>query len=587
MGKDKTTASMRGISKRRWAQLGQMLLDRGTIDAEQLLEALKKQRDEDGYLGEILLDLGFIQQIDLYALLAEQSGIPFVQLEPAYQDPAVAGIVPFGMIRKLRAIPLFRVENRVTVAMDDPTNLDRIKELAFATGGRVNSVYTTPETIDAAIDARTGNLVDVAGLARGGSDELTADADTTMEEDFGWNVSVGLEDAAELSKSSVVIDLIDNLIVEALTVKSSDIHLEPKARHLRVRFRMDGILTDRPSIPNGYKSAVLSRTKIMASMDIAERRVPQDGAFSMKFKGRRVDFRVSTFPTKYGEVVVIRILDRSGLKLELETLGFPDSLATRVRQTVTNPNGILLVTGPTGSGKTSTLYALLKEMDSATKKIITLEDPIEYDLPDICQGQTHLKAGFTFSTGLRSILRQDPDAIMVGEIRDVETAQIAIQASLTGHMVMSTLHTNSASAAVSRLLDMGLEPFLLATSLSGLLAQRLVRRLCGNCKEPYQLSETEQSALQIEFPSGEKAPTLYRAKGCMYCNNLGYRGRQGVFEYIQVDQQVQSMIIRRISGKDLERELLEQESFHTLRQSGLEQVEAGTTTLEEVLRVTT
>jgi len=307
----------------------------------------------------------------------------------------------------------------------------------------------------------------------------------------------------------------------------------------------------------------------------------------MKFQGRRVDFRVSTFPTKHGEVVVIRILDRSGLKLELKTLGFPDSLAENIRSTVKQPNGILLVTGPTGSGKTSTLYACLKEMDSATKKIITLEDPIEYDLPDVCQGQTHLKAGFTFATGLRSILRQDPDAIMVGEIRDTETAQIAIQASLTGHMVMSTLHTNSASAAISRLLDMGLEPFLLATSLSGILAQRLVRRLCSNCREPYQLDPAETEALNLTFPSGNSSPDLFRAKGCIYCNQLGYRGRQGIFEYIHVDAQVQSMIIRRISGKDLERELLETRGFHSLRESGLQQVEDGNTTLEEVLRVTT
>ncbi|MEE2829772.1 MAG: GspE/PulE family protein [Myxococcota bacterium] len=578
---------MQGVSEVRWQQLGQMLLERGVIDSDQLFEALNQQREQDGYLGEILLELGFVEQMHLYSLLAEQAGIPFVQLEPAYQDPAVAGTIPFGMIRKLRAIPLFRVENRVTVAMDDPTNLDRIKELAFATGGRVNAVYTTPETIDAAIDARTGNLVDVAGLSNTSSRDLKSDADTTMEEDFGWAMSTGAEDAAELSKSSVVIDLIDHLIVEALTVKASDIHLEPKARHLRVRFRLDGILTDRPSIPNGYKLAVLSRCKIMGAMDIAERRSPQDGAFSMKFKGRRVDFRVSSFPTKYGEVVVIRILDRSGLKLELETLGFPQDLATSIRETVSKPNGILLVTGPTGSGKTSTLYALLKEMDSATKKIITLEDPIEYDLPDICQGQTHTRAGFTFSTGLRSILRQDPDAIMVGEIRDVETAQIAIQASLTGHMVMSTLHTNSASAAISRLLDMGLEPFLMATSLSGLLAQRLVRRLCGNCKEPYEMEQAESESLALEFPSGNPTPTLFRAKGCMYCNSLGYRGRQGIFEYIEVDHNVQSMIIRRVSGKDLERELLETKQFRTLRNSGLELVEEGVTTLEEVLRVTT
>jgi type IV pilus assembly protein PilB len=566
----------------RWKSLGSMLVQRGLISETQLAEALREQAEEHKYLGEMLLDLGFIEQTTLYSALADQAGLPFVRLEPAYQDPAVSGMLPFPMIQRLRAIPLFKVEKHLTVAMDDPTNLDRLKELAFATGCQVHANYTTAEAIDAAIEARTGNLVQVEGLGRSG--DLNKDANSTIEEEFGWSAEE--VDPAELSKSSVIIDLIDNLIVEALQVKASDIHLEPKARHLRVRFRQDGILQDRPSIPKGYKSAILSRCKIMAGMDIADRRVPQDGGFSMKFQGRRVDFRVSSFPTKYGEVIVIRILDRSGLKLDLSTLGFPEDLAEVMRHTVNKPNGILLVTGPTGSGKTSTLYALLKEMDSATKKIITLEDPIEYDLPDICQGQTHQKAGFTFAKGLRSILRQDPDAIMVGEIRDVETAQISIQASLTGHMVMSTLHTNSAAAAISRLLDMGLEPFLMATALCGILAQRLVRRLCANCKEEYVLPEDALESLGLEFPSGNRTPTLFRAHGCVYCNNLGYRGRLGLFEHIEIDQLVESMIIRRISGKDLERALIEQRGHVTLRTDGLAKVEQGLTTLEEVLRVT-
>ena len=568
-----STFQLPGIGRRRWRQLGETLLSRGTVTQEQLTAALERQASEGKYLGEILLEMEAVDQTELYSALAEQAGVPFVRLEPKYQDPAIAGVLRFAMIRKVRAIPLFKVERRLTVAMDDPTNLDRLQEISFATGCLVNAVYTTPEIIDAAISARTGNLIDVKGL------KISGDLDHEATE-AGPEASVEWQpDAAELSRSSVIVDLIDNLIVEALTVKASDIHLEPKGRHLRVRFRIDGILQDRPSIPNTYKLAVLSRCKILADMDIAERRVPQDGAFSMNFQGRRVDFRVSSFPTKYGEVVVIRILDRSALKLDLDTLGFPGDLASTMRDLVGQPNGILLVTGPTGSGKTSTLYALLKEMDAATRKIITLEDPIEYDLADICQGQTHVKAGFTFAKGLRSILRQDPDCIMVGEVRDVETAQIAIQASLTGHLVMSTLHTNSAAAAISRLLDMGLEPFLMATSLSGILAQRLVRRLCGNCKEPYALPDDQVEALGLDFNA------MYRANGCMYCNGLGYRGRLGIFEYVPVNQRVQSMIIRRISGKDLERELGEEHV--TLRSSGLAKVAAGETTLEEVLRVTT
>ena len=582
--KDTDSVRLPGLGSRRWGQLGALLVKRRALTQEKLDEALIIQRQQDQYLGETLLEMGYCDQTELYAALAAQAGVPFVRLEPKYQDPAIAGVLPFGMIRKLRAIPLFKIERRLTVAMDDPTNLDRMQEIAFATGCRINAIYTTPEIIDAAIEARTGNLIDVKGLSR--QEDLSDDVDGAVQGDGDTAVDWTYE-AAELSKSSVVVDLIDNLIVEALSVKASDIHLEPKSRHLRVRFRIDGLLQDRPSIPNGYKLAVLSRCKIVADMDIAERRVPQDGAFSMKFQGRRVDFRVSTFPTKHGEVIVIRILDRSSLKLDLGNLGFPGDLASTIKELVNRPNGILLVTGPTGSGKTSTLYALLKTLDAATRKIITLEDPIEYDLSDICQGQTHAKAGFTFARGLRSILRQDPDCIMLGEVRDVETAQIAIQASLTGHMVMSTLHTNSAAAAVSRLLDMGLEPFLMATSLSGLLAQRLVRRLCTNCKEAYQLEAEEAEALDLEFPSGEKRPTLHRARGCMYCNGVGYRGRLGIFEYIEVDADVQSMIIRRISGKDLERALRETTNFVTLRENGLLKVEAGETTLEEVLRVTT
>lgn len=564
-------------------RLGELLVERGLISEDDMLAAVEAQSIEDRYLGDILVEHGALDETTLYSALAERAGIPFVRLEPRYQDPNVAGILPFSMIQSLRAIPLFKVEKTVTVAMDDPTDLERLKELSFATGCQVHGVYTTKEAIDAAIDARTGNLVKVAGLR--GSKDLDHDGDATAEDLYGWRKDEGDVDPGELGRSKVVIDLIDNLVVEALQVRASDIHLEPKARHLRVRFRIDGILTDRPSIPNGYKAAVLSRCKIMADMDIAERRVPQDGAFSMKFKGRRVDFRVSSFPTKHGEVIVVRILDRSGLKLELPALGFPADLASTMRTTVNEPNGILLVTGPTGSGKTSTLYALLKELDSASKKIITLEDPIEYDLKDITQGQTHAKAGFTFARGLRSILRQDPDVIMVGEVRDVETAQIAIQASLTGHMVMSTLHTNSASAAVARLLDMGLEPFLMATSISGILAQRLVRRLCSNCKTPYTLTPEEVDSLGLTFPSGSSSPTLYRANGCLYCNDLGYRGRMGIFEYVPVDAEVESMIIRRISGKDLERALVEGRGHRTLRADGLAKVEAGETTLEEVLRV--
>ena len=563
-------------------RLGDLLLSRGIITREDLDAALAAQQIESRYLGDILVDMECLDQTTLYSVLADQAGIPFVRLEPRYQDPMVAGILPFPMISRLRAIPLFKVDKTVTAAMDDPTDLERIKELSFATGCQVYGVFTTKDAIDAAIEARTGNLVKVAGLRSSG--ELSTHADMTQEELYGWGRDEAV-DTTELSRSSVVVDLIDNLVVEALSVRASDIHLEPKARHLRVRFRIDGILTDRPSIPNGYKAAVLSRCKIMSDMDIAERRVPQDGAFSMGFKGRRVDFRVSTFPTSHGEVIVIRILDRAGLKLELANLGFPEALAEEMRAVVHQPNGILLVTGPTGSGKTSTLYALLKELDSATKKIITLEDPVEYELKDITQGQTHPKAGFTFARGLRSILRQDPDVIMVGEVRDAETAQIAIQASLTGHLVMSTLHTNSASAAVARLLDMGLEPFLMATSISGILAQRLVRRLCANCKLPYELTDEERTSLGFEWPSGNKVAELYKANGCMYCNNLGYHGRMGIFEFINVNAEVESMIIRRISGKDLERAIVESRNHRTLRTDGLEKVEAGQTTLEEVLRV--
>jgi len=564
--------------------LGMLLLERGHIDSDQLMAALDIQREEDRFVGDILVDQGIIDQGILFATLAEQAGIPFVQLEPAFQDPAVAGLVSFRLIKKLRAIPLFCVEKTLTVAMDNPTDLHRIEELSFATGYRVHGVYTTAQAIDAAIEARTGNLIEVEGLRR---DDGLVDAEEGDAGEYGWVDDAEALDPTRLSRLKTVVDLINNLVIEALTVRASDIHFEPKARHLRVRFRIDGMLNDRPSVPNGYKAAVISRCKIMARMDIAERRIPQDGAFSMRFRGRRVDFRVSSFPTRYGEVVVVRILDRSGVKLDLDGLGFPPELTKSMRAAARRPNGILLVTGPTGSGKSTTLYALLKQLDAARKKIITLEDPIEYDLDDVCQGQTNNKAGFTFSLGLRSILRQDPDVIMVGEIRDVETAQIAIQASLTGHLVMSTLHTNSASAAVARLLDMGLEPFLLATSLAGILAQRLVRRLCENCKQPHTLTAEERAALAEGFPDAEIPTNLYRHGSCVYCNELGYRGRMGIFEYIDVDAAVQSMIIRRISGKDLERHLKDEGSFRSLRNDGLEKVAKGHTTLEEVLRVTT
>ena len=506
-GSSSTPGTMKAVSS---DTLGKLLLQAGHITRGQLDAALAEQKTQEGYLGDILLGQEAIDQSMLYSTLADQAGLPFVNLEPAYQDPAVAGIIPFALIKKLRAIPLFKVEKNVTVAMDDPTDLNRIQELSFATGCRVNGVYTTAEAIDAAIEARTGNLIQVAGLQRS---ELE-DAEH-VDEAYGWHED-DVNDPNRLGKLSAVVDLIDNLIVDALSMRASDIHLEPKARHLRVRFRIDGILNDRPSVPNGYKAAVISRCKIMSHMDIAERRIPQDGAFSVRFRGRRIDFRVSTFPTRYGEVLVIRILDRSGLKLDLDRLGFPKGLADNMREVVKAPNGILLVTGPTGSGKTTTLYSLLKELDSARKKIITLEDPVEYDLDDVCQGQTHVKAGFTFATGLRAILRQDPDIIMVGEVRDVETSQIAIQASLTGHLVFSTLHTVNATQTIERIINFfpphqhDLIRMQLSLVLKGVVSQRLIPRKNEGGRVPAVEMMINSPTIQ-EMLSQGKTLELYNA----------------------------------------------------------------------------
>ncbi|HLC41471.1 MAG TPA: GspE/PulE family protein, partial [Methylomirabilota bacterium] len=450
--------------------LGEVLIRQGKITREQLAKALEIQKKEHRALGPVLLDLELVKEDQLQEAMSILLDLPFVKLSEYLVDPTVVSVIPEETARKFKAVPLFKVENTLTVAMTDPSNLHAIDDLRFLTGSQINPVVATETDILRAITQHFG-----PATPRPQSKSATEPAPLPSF----------LAEKPSLDEAPVV-RLTNQFITQAVRIRASDIHIEPDEMRLRLRYRIDGILHDEPEIPRDLQAGVISRIKVLASLDISEKRLPQDGRFRVVVDGRPVDIRTSTFPTIFGEKVVLRILDKGANVMKLADLGFGPETLERYRQVVKKPHGILLVTGPTGSGKTSTLYATLMEINSPERNIMTLEDPVEYQLTGINQGQTHSRIGFTFASGLRAILRQDPDIVLVGEIRDLETAEVAVHAALTGHLVLSSLHTNDAPGAVTRFLDMGVEPFLLSSSLIGVVAQRLVRKLCAQCKESYE-----------------------------------------------------------------------------------------------------
>ena len=556
-------------------RLGEILVERGKLDPANLDRALKLQEGETREkIGVILLRLGMVSGRDLADALADQLDLPVAQAKDFPELPLLEERLSSKFLRDAQAVPLREDDEEVSVAIADPTDSFVLSAMQMAAGKRVRAYIAAPNEIDAALERLYG----------GGKSSMGAIVDniTTRDEeqDFG-----DIEHLKDLASEAPVIRLVNLILTKALEQRASDIHIEPYENRLVVRYRIDGVLHEVESPPRRLSAAVISRVKIMASLDIAERRLPQDGRIKLRIQGKEIDLRVSTVPTMHGESVVMRILDKGGVPLNFEALGFEGDNMERFIRALDQVHGILLVTGPTGSGKTTTLYTALDRLNKPDVKIITVEDPVEYQMAGINQIQVKPQIELTFANALRSIVRQDPDIIMVGEIRDVETVRIAMQSALTGHMVLSTVHTNDAPSTISRLLDMGAEDYLLTSTLNGVLAQRLVRTLCPKCREPHRaLPEVvEQMNLRKWVPNGEV--TLYKPVGCPECAGTGYWGRICIIEMMVLTDELRSLIMRHATSGEIRVEAI-REGMETMFENGVRKSLAGITTIEEVLRVT-
>ena len=549
----------------------------GLVNSEQAAQARATAKAEDRAIVEILERNGVVSKLDVLKTLANQFGMDTIRLGGLDIDATVIDMVPPEVARRYKIIPVYKGNNSLTVALSDPLDVETLDGLRYILKSNVEGVVAPLEEIEAALKLYYGNR---EASVESMMDELTQgemDKPTTMQQLIGGDMEATEADAP-------IIKLVSLLIMEAFRARASDIHLEPMSKKFRVRYRIDGVLHEMESPPKRLQSAIISRIKIMANISIAEKRVPQDGRIQINVMGRDLDLRVSTVPSNHGESIVMRILDKMSLSLGLPQLGFFSDDQQTFERLITLSDGILLVTGPTGSGKTTTLYACLNYINRPDRKIITVEDPVEYQMSGINQVQVRADIGMTFGAALRSILRQAPNIIMIGEIRDLETAEIAVNASLTGHLVFSTLHTNDAPSAVIRLIDIGVKPFLVASSTRGIMAQRLVRKVCEKCKEEYPPTDAELRLLGPAAAQLEKA-ILYRGKGCNDCRFTGHRGRLGLFEVFVLNDDVRNMIFSRVSAADL-RNSARQLGMRTLREDGLRKVVAGVTTLPEVLRVT-
>ncbi len=564
-------------------KLGELLVKENLITAEQLQKALEEQKKHGGRLGTHLTRLGFINEEELTKFLSRQYGVPAVNLKEIEIDPEIIKLLPKEMAKKYSVIPINRTGSTLIVAMSDPSNIFAIDDIKFHTGYNVEPVVAPEKEIQEAIQQYYEE-----GSGLGGSDfsDILNDFDEidTVDED---------EDEVDISKlegeaeQAPVVKLVNAILMNAIQKKASDIHIEPYEKFMRIRFRIDGELREIMKPPLKLKNAIVSRIKIMANLDIAERRLPQDGRIKIKIgKNKEMDFRVSTLPTLFGEKVVLRLLDKSNLQLDMTKLGFEEDQLRDFKNAIHQPYGMVLVTGPTGSGKTTTLYSALSELNTDEVNISTAEDPVEFNLPGINQVNIREDIGLTFASALRSFLRQDPDIIMVGEIRDFETAEIAIKAALTGHMVLSTLHTNDASSTITRLLNMGIEPFLVASALNAVVAQRLAKRICSNCKEEVQMTDAMKKALLDAGVKPEEIDSfkVYKGRGCEVCDGTGYKGRVALYEVLVVSEPIKELILNGASSLEIKREAIRL-GMKTLRRSGLNKIKEGVTTLEEVLRV--
>jgi type IV pilus assembly protein PilB len=568
------------------ARLGELLIKESLITSEQLRQALDYQKANGGRLGTCLMKLGFITDDEITGVLSRQYGVPSINLKYYEVDASVIKLIPQDTAIRYQIVPLSRVGSTLTIAMTDPTNVFAMDDIKFMTGFNVEPVVASEAAITEAISKFYGEAESEEELTKVIKD-LTGDEAGDLElaaEEQETNLA-DLERAAE---EAPIIKLVNLILTDAVKRGASDIHVEPYEKELRVRFRIDGILQSVMNPPMKLKDAITSRVKIMSKLDISEKRLPQDGRIMIKYRknGRikDLDFRVSTVPTLFGEKIVMRLLDKENLRLDMTKLGFEPESLVKYERAILRPYGMVLVTGPTGSGKTNTLYSSVSRLNTPETNIMTAEDPIEFQLAGINQVQMKDQIGLNFAGALRAFLRQDPNIILVGEIRDFETAEIAVKAALTGHLVLSTLHTNDAPSTISRLMNMGIEPFLVATSVNLICAQRLVRRVCENCKEVSDVPQ--QALLDAGYPAEEaKTTKVFAGRGCGICNQTGYKGRVGLYEVMEVTDDLREVILVGASALELKRKALDQ-GMMTLRRSGLTKIAAGLTTLEEVLRET-
>ncbi|MFH1397728.1 MAG: ATPase, T2SS/T4P/T4SS family [Candidatus Omnitrophota bacterium] len=547
--------------------IGDYFIKKGLLTQGQLNEALEEQKRSGGKIGDFLIKKGYVSEKDFTLALSEQLGIPFVDISSYDIDKSLIKLFDLSLVRRYKFIPLSRVMTALMIAMVDPLDILVVDEIRRACGLTIRPAIATPSAINYAIKKYYEGQ------------ELSAEA--TPAEVTARRGEIDMNDLVREASGAPVITLVNSLFTEAVDAGASDIHIEPEEKNCYVRLRIDGVLQDARPIAKDLELAVISRIKILADMDIAEKRLPQDGRVKTSVLNKEVDLRISTFPTIYGENISIRLLDKTQGIFKLEDLGFQKDVLEIIKVQVKRPYGIVLVTGPTGSGKTTTLYAVLNLINDLKKNIITLEDPIEYVVPRVCQSQVNVKAGLTFATGLRAILRHDPDIIMIGEIRDRETAEISIHSALTGHLVFSTLHTNDAAAAASRLIDMGIEPFLVASALSAIIAQRLVRRLCPKCKKAYKPTEAE--IVSLGFPASTNDLTLYKEVGCSNCRSTGFKGRTGIFELLVLNDGIKELILEKSPPHQIV-EYAINNGMRTLRNDGLEKLTRGEISASEVLR---
>ena len=551
--------------------LGEILVRRGAVTREQVDEALRKKEGKER-IGQALVRLGHAREEDVLQALSEQTRVPMIDLAKVEVDTTLLNPATVKTVFQRKVLPIDRRDGTMRVAVSDPLDLEVLDDLRLLLKSRGQPFLARPSEIDRLIRKHYG----VA------ADEVHRMVDAARDEVEVIRENGGDEDDVSLAEDAALIKFVNQIFVEAVRDRASDIHVEPMEDELRIRYRIDGVLHKVP-IPaeiKRFQAAIVSRLKIMANLNIAEKRLPQDGRIKINCLNKEIDVRVSVIPNVWGEGVCLRLLDRASMVLSLEELGMPPAVLSEFKTLITEPHGILLVTGPTGSGKTTTLYAALEKINDIEDKIITVEDPVEYQLSGIKQIQVSPKIGLTFGNGLRAILRHDPDIIMIGEIRDLETAEIAVQSALTGHLVFSTLHTNDAPSAITRLLDMGVEPFLVASTVEGLMAQRLVRRICKGCK-----TECRPARVEIEAGMPQDIQVFWRGRGCEECRGTGYRGRQGVFEMGVVDDAVREMILKHEGANRLKKYAIEQ-GMKTLREDGWDRVRAGITTPEEVIRIT-